>query len=431
MIFKLISGFKKFSFISVAILCAAFLSCATTFSVSNSVAIPEDFFGISPDSSTLNDEDCRFLDDFNATWIRTTIRWTSVEPQQGKWDFDHWDNYLANAEAAGKKVILILGFDNGWLFKDNKERRRMSKNQFPLFLNYVEQVVRRYGTRAVYEIWNEPNAIYWKGPKRDFFELSAAAVKKIREVEPEAVILAGSTFFVDRGFTRGLFKAGAMEDVDGFSVHPYGISPGETIKQYNQLLKIFKEFNYDGFMWITEVGYFTGPRPLFSLTRYPEYIVKTLSSLAIRADRVRNMIWYEMMNHYNPGEEKDPLNVLNYLGLMYPNRTFKPGADAFILTANFIAGSEYNPELPLREGVNRNITGLYFLKEDGTSVLIIWNDGSGKRNLRLTVPDAENLSRHNIHNREITALSDGTVLEIRREPVFITWNGGGQPRLFN
>ena len=410
-------------------LCIGLFSCASfSFSSEKPCPVPEDFFGISPDRSPLNKEDYDLLDDFNAAWIRTTIRWSEAEPQEGNWDFEYWDTYLAKAEAAGKKVIFILGFDNKWLYSNNKGRQKITAGELPYFLKYVEQVVSRYRTRVIYEIWNEPNVIFWKGSDKQFFALSAAAAIKIREVEPEAVILAGSTFRVSKSFTRGMFNSGAMEHADGFSVHPYASTPEATIKQYNKLKKILDEFKFTKPIWVTEAGYFTGPRPFFSTKRYPEYIVKTLSSLSARAGEIRNIIWYELMNNYNP-EEKSTLNPLKHMGLIYPNKTFKPGAEAFMLSAGYLAGTEYHPEYPLREGVSEKITSLYFLKDDGTSVLVLWKDGPGKRKLCLAVPNATNLSRHNIHNRDVIPLLEGQVLEVRREPVFITWNGGDPPRI--
>ena len=316
--------FKVCSLIVVVIVCAGFISCASTsFAGPNSVQVPSDFFGISPDRSPLNPEDYILLDEFNAAWIRTTIHWSSVEPEQGKWMFDRWDNYVAKAEAAEKKVIFILGFDNGWLFKDNKERRKLEDEHIPLYLNYVEQVVNRYGTRVVYEIWNEPNVIFWRGSNKQFYKVSKAAAERIRETLPEATIIAGSTFRIPGRFIRGLFKAGAMEHVDGFSAHPYGIDPIGTLRLNDKLRRILNENDFDKPAYLTEVGYFTGPRPVFSTDRYAEYIVKTLSGLAVRADDVRNVIWYELMNDYNPGEVKRPWYPLSYMGLIYPNRTPK------------------------------------------------------------------------------------------------------------
>ena len=422
---------KKIGIFIVISLCIGFLSCASvSFSGSNPCFVPEDFFGISPDRSPLNKEDFDLLDDFNATWIRTTIHWGSVEPEEGKWNFDRWDAYLAKAEAARKKDIFILGFDNGWLYDNNKEHRAFTDRELPYFLKYVEQVVGRYRTRVVYEIWNEPNVIFWDGTNKQFFTTSAAVAEKIRGIEPNATILAGSTFRVSKRFTRGMFNSGAMEDADGFSVHPYAFTPKATIRQYNKLMKIFNEFDFDKPVWITEVGYFTGPRPFFNTKRYGEYIVKILGSLSARSGEIRIAIWYELMDDYNPGEVKSPLNPLHYLGLIYPNKVFKPGAEAFMLTAGYLAGTEYHPELPLREGVSKNITSLYYVKEDGTSVLIMWKNSAGKRKMILEVPNAAGLSYHNIHNREITPLPDKPVLKVGREPVFITWNDGDAPRIY-
>jgi hypothetical protein len=417
-------------FTCVYLLCASFISCATNaFIRSEPVKIPEDFFGISPDRSPLDPEDFELLDDFNAAWIRSTIRWSGVEREEGVWDFRYWDEYIAKAEAANKKVILILGFDNGRLYDNNKEHRAFTEREIPYFLQYVEQVVSRYRLRIVYEVWNEPNFTYWDGTDKQFYTVSAAATRKIREIEPNAVILAGSTAFFDKSFTRGMFKSGAMESTDGFSLHPYAVSPARTVRQIDKLLMVYDEFNYDKPIWITEVGYSTGPISFCNIKRYPEYIVKTLCGIAIRADRVRNLLWYELMDNYNSGEVPNRLNPANYFGLIYPNRTFKLGAQAFMLTASFLAGSEHRPELPIRENISNNVTSLYFVKEDGTNILILWKTGLGSQTLRLVVPDIENISCHNINNMEIVTMESEAILEITRQPVFITWNGGGPPRL--
>jgi len=415
---------------AIATVCLLFLSCTTfSFAATEPCRVPEDFFGISPDRSPLNKEDFDLLDDFNAVWIRTTLWWSSVESKKGEWNFDQWDRYLEKAEAANKKVVFILGFDNGWLFKDNKEHRKLTDEAIPYFLNYVEQVVSRYRTRAVYEIWNEPNVIFWKGSNRQFYKAAVAAVNKARETEPKAVILAGSTFRVSKSFTRGLFNAGVMENADGFSVHPYGFTPRGTIKQYNKLKQILNELDFNKPVWITEVGYMTGPYPFFTTNYYAENIVKTLSSLAARSEEIRNIIWYELMNNDNEGEEKKPFNPLRYMGLIYPNKKQKDGAEAFMLAAGHLAGTTYNPELPLREGINKKITSLYFRKDNGSSVLILWNDEKKQASLQLAMPGAKNITRHNIHNRKTALLTEETVLEIGREPVFITWEGGASVQL--
>lgn len=420
---------KIFCFLAAVLSCANLVSCASGyFTVSESCSVPEDFFGITPERSDLEEDVIKLLDDFNAVWIRDTIRWSGVERGEGNWNFDSWDAYIDKAEAAGKKLVLVLGFDNPWLYENKKEHRDFTDRELPYFLMYIEQVVSRYKTRVIYEIWNEPNHVFWKGSDKNFFKVSAAAAKKIRETEPDAIILAGSTSRFDKKFTRGMFQAGAMNYTDGFSVHPYGTSPEDTIRQVDNLKKIYKEFNYEKPVWITEVGFSTGPISFCNIKRYPEYIVKTISGLAIRTDYIRHLIWYELMDEINPGETKGYFDPLNHFGLIYPNKTFKPGTHAFILTANLLAGTKHNPNLPLRENISSDITSLYFSKEDGTCVLILWKKGLGK-NLRLLIPEAENIQSHNIQNGEAKPLPRDSVIKITREPVIITWMSGEPPQI--
>jgi exo-beta-1,3-glucanase (GH17 family) len=81
-----------------------------------------------------------------------------------------------------------------------------------------------------------------------------------------------------------MFKAGAFDNVDGISLHPYSSDALHTVKQIDKLRKIMAEFNCTKPIWITEVGYAT--RGIYfsscNLETYPEYIIKTLSGLAVR-----------------------------------------------------------------------------------------------------------------------------------------------------
>ena len=432
------NSFSKLFVLSVLVFLFC-LSCASDpFAVPNPVLIPEDFFGITPGTGgNWETEDEKLLDGFNAVWVRSTIRWTDVEKEEGQWNFENWDRFVTRAEESGKKIILVIGFDSRWLYEDNKEHRNLTEKELPYFLKYVEQVAIRYRTRIVYEIWNEPNWLYWKGPAENFYPLSIAAVKKIREIEPNAIILAGSTSRVSERFTRGMAQSGALEDVDGFSLHPYAASPKGTIKQIEKLQKILDDLGYKMPIWITEVGYSTAPISFCNIKRYPEYIIKTLCGMAVRADIVPAIVWFELRNDYSKGQEPNRINPTWHFGLVYKDGTDKPGADAFRITARYLAGAEYRPEFPVREGITKNITSLYFIKPDGTNVLILWKNDAGKQKLRLSISGSIELIRHDINNGEEVLLATESLssddisvtLEVSMEPVFLTWMGEGKPGL--
>ncbi|MDR0598905.1 MAG: hypothetical protein LBG84_02315 [Treponema sp.] len=414
---------------AAALAAGLFLSCVSTpYGPPEPAQIPEDFFGVSPDRSPLEKEDFDLLDQLGTVWTRTTLRWSSVEPREGTWNFQHADNYVSKTVSAGKKLVYILGFDNPWLYQDRREHRDMTDREIPYFLAYTEQVVSRYrGKVAAFEIWNEPNWVFWKGSDEHFFALSRAAAAKARETDPHAVILAGSTARFSRRFTRGMIAAGALEHTDGFSIHPYSLSPRGTIRQVDKLRKLLDKADYRKPIWITEAGYATGGISPIRLDRYGAYIVKTLSGLAARSGAVRNVIWYELMDEYVPSAVPDHWNFEHFFGLIYPDRTLKPGARAFMLTAHHLAGAEYRPEFPRREGVFRGLVSLYFRKKDGTRVLLLWTESGDKRRIRLILEGAAGVFRQDIHGGPAVPLSADPEVEVGGDPLFVTWRGEAPP----
>ncbi|MDR2144457.1 MAG: hypothetical protein LBP29_08820 [Treponema sp.] len=411
-------GFAACVFAFFAVSCAS-----TSFSYPEAHVIPEDFIGISPDRTNLAPRYVEKLDEFGAAWIRTSIRWDSIEKEEGVWDFSGWDPYVDAAERAGKKLIFILCYDVPWLYKDLKQHRNFTERETAYFLKYVEQVVTRYrGRIGAFEIWNEPNGWFWYGSNRRFFALSAAVAKKVKELDPDVPVLAGSLFRATPGFIRGMFKAGAFDNVDGISLHPYASDALHTVKQVDKLRKIMAEFNCTKPIWITEVGYAT--RGIYfsacNLQSYPEYIIKTLSGLAVRG--TRNAVWYELMDERNPGDEEDLWWPGHFFGLIYPDGTLKN--EAFKLWSRHIPGAEYRPELPLRDNVPALVTSLYFRKGSEHSLLLWYNtvnDASPPRRLFLNVPGVLSLKKHNIATGEHEELNPETALSVGREPVFLSW----------
>jgi hypothetical protein len=418
---------KKFMLvvlIQTTLVLGTFISCvSTSFNGPTPRQVPEDFFGVSPDRINLA-EAIPILDELGAVWRRTTIHWDGVERQPGVWNFESWDRYVETANAGNKKIIFILGFDNPWLYSDNEQHRDLTEREIPYFLKYVEQVVSRYrGKVAAYEIWNEPNLFFWKGSDEHFFALSKATAQKIKEIDPNVQVLACSNSRVSEPFIRGMFKAGAMENTDGISIHPYASDAYHILHLVDRLRRIMKDFNYDKPIWITEVGF---PTDGFYFTfnkekRRPENIVKTLGGLAVRGE-VRSMLWYELQDDFNPEDVPDHWIFDRFLGLMYPNKTFKIGAESYKLTARHLAGSEYRPELPERENVSASITSLYFRKGN-QNILLLWNNNRGTRNIRLTVPGTAELSNYSIITGEAENLASGSALAVSRDPLFIVWEG--------
>ena len=135
------------------------------------------------------------------------------------------------------------------------------------------------------------------------------------------------------------------------------------------------------------------------------------------------------MDEYNQAGVPDRWNPSHFFGLIYPDKTLKPGARAFMLTASLLRGAEYRPELPLREGIAKVPGILFFRRDDGLNILFIWNEGRRRNPLRLSA--GAELTSYDILTGEGRPLGTEALLEPAREPLVITWTGGETPRLEN
>jgi hypothetical protein len=400
---------------------ALFCSCATSFSSGGSRRIPADHLGMAHGGYTRSAQEYALLDELGSVWIRRTFDWEDIEPEEGRWDFAEWDDYVDSAKAAGKKILATLAYDVGWIYEENEARRNIIPEKIPYYLRYVETVVRRYQDRIdAFEIWNEPNNpfYFWKGSDRDFFELARAATAKIKEIDPAIKVAAAGFWLAPQGFIRGMFESGAMEQVDILSFHPYAGSPRGAIRSYDRLLKIIGPYHFKGQIWITEIGFPT--RGIYigriSEDNYPEYIVKTLVGFAVRGVEVN--FWYELFDKKNRDEAVSRINPSQYFGLAYPDFTRKRGAAAFALCGRFIPGSEYRPELPRRIDLPAPVSALYFRGTE-TDALILWNDGNP---LRVRVLASGPAGReYDIVSGEGRDIPGELILDLDREPRILSW----------
>jgi hypothetical protein len=413
-------------------LCASlifFFSCASTFvPPSEGVLIPEDFFGLVHAGRTGKAEEYRLLDEMGVKWILNTFYWSGIESERGIFDFSGSDAYVDHAKKEGRKIIAVLGYAAPWLFPKGKDRRYISPENIPFFLSFVEETVRRYRGRVdVWEIWNEPNFMFWDGPDNEFFELSRLAARKIRETDPGAHILGGVFWRTPEAFIKAMYKAGAMEDLDGLAFHPYALNPQGAMKLYDRFTGVLAEIGYTRPVWITEMGYPTGGWFPSSVSReeFPAYVVKTLAGAAARGARV--LLWYELFDAHNEGRSAVWNSEKNF-GLVYPDYRRKAGSYAYELCARFLPGALYLPDLPRREGLPSSINSFYFRGKSGHT-LILWNDRESVQTANLFLPSSGLL--YDISTGESRPIGAETVLALGNMPLIVTWEDPDliEPRL--
>jgi hypothetical protein len=403
-----------------------FASCATTPLPPDPVkTIPDDFIGMVHAGRQKTLEEYALLDELGVTWILNTFYWSGIEPEENRWDFSNYDGFVDGGKKAGKKILAVLAYDTPWLYADGKTRKYVSKENLPQFLTFVEQTVTRYrGKVDAWEIWNEPNWIFWKGTKQEYFELTRAAVQKIKELDPDAPVIAGAFFRVpSKSYMDALFKSGAMEQVNAIAFHPYATSPASAVKLYDTFLNILDRHHFSGDVWVTEIGYPTGGWYPFrtSEDNLPSHVVKTIAGLAARGARA--VLWYQLFDPYNRGEVPNTLDSEDFFGLVYPDYSKKKGALAYALCARYLAGTEYRRDAPERQGIPDSVVCFYFRGQDGQNTLVLWNDQNSIVPLQIALSGSGQL--HDIVTGESSAVSPNAAIPLGKTPWIITWQDEG------
>jgi hypothetical protein len=381
--------------------------------------------------NTETPEEYTLLDEMGVKWILYTFYWHRIEQEKDQFDFSHYDSYVDKGKAAGKKVVAVLAYDVPWLYPDGKQRRYIAQEHIPRFLNFVEKTIEHFRGRVdVWEIWNEPNFMFWKGSNKEFFELAKVTTLKIRETDPQAYIVGGAFWRVPTNFIRGMFKAGAFEYVHGLAFHPYAVNPEAAVRLYDKFVAVLSEFNYSGDLWVTEVGYPTGGWYPTSVSedKQPAYVVKTITGIATRGARA--LLWYELFDSYNKGESQEPGNSEAYFGLVYPDYNRKKGCHAYSLCAAYLAGKEYRPDLIEKNRMPKTLIVFYFTDKAGNNTLVLWNDNPAAVSIPISLGNPGLL--HDVSTGDHTPIPGEIVLDIGSMPVILTWDNpeaGKGPRI--
>jgi hypothetical protein len=220
--------------------------------------------------------------------IRQPLRWAEIERRRGRYDFEHWDRYVA-ALARHRLRLLPILIDPP-RFRSSAPRRGARRGVYPPrrpadMGQFARRVAHRYGPRGSFwranpelrkvpirswQVWNEPNLpVYWR-PRpsaKGYARLLRAVSAGIRDADPRAeIVTAGVPQSVWRdsipqlAYLRRLYAAGAKRHFDTLGVHPYTDTHDELWSQLHAIRRVARRAGDHAPLWITEIGWATqGP----------------------------------------------------------------------------------------------------------------------------------------------------------------------------
>lgn len=257
-------------------------------------------------------------------WTREEFNWSLIEPTEGNYRWDFYDDLVDVASAEGISIYGLLCY---WSpYADAYTEQGVEQ-----YCRWARAVVHRYKTRVKHwEIWNEPNIFFWSGPKELYPRLLARAYETIKEEDPEAVVLGCSTSGVDEGFIRSVMDAGGPFDV--LTIHPYRGTLDD--QDYIRELAAVKELVGGRPVWITEMGF-----PSQLLTGYSERqqaaLVARVYLASLASGAIENVSWYDFRN-----DGVDPYYHEMNFGVVRSDFRPKPAYRALATIATTLKGKQ-------------------------------------------------------------------------------------------
>ncbi len=236
------------------------------------------------------------------------------------------------------------------------------------FLEYVDSLVSRYHDKIRYwELWNEPDygGAFWgvRANPRLYAVLYNATYRKIKSIDPTAVVIAGNTTNYGLWFLQQLASHIAPDCVpEGVGFHPYRSYPEDQLLPDMMALEEWIESvaGHQIPLWLTEFGWSTH-NDVDSLTQ-ANYLVRTYVQL-FSLPFVRGSFWF-----YFRDPEQFTFGREGGFGIVRYDLTPKPAFFAFSNMTHLLAESRFSQKIEFGDPM---IQCFEFIKPD-SRIRCIW-----------------------------------------------------------
>lgn len=316
---------------------------------------------------------------FNA--VKDDVFWSTAEPKPDQLRISpQWRSYLNTASGLNMSRLAILGYST--YFHDNAKPRTPQVMQ--PYLRYVNYVSRQLGNRvSFYEIWNEWDLEAPGDPQlsRDYAEVVRKAAPLIRNntanvAGTPAKILAGSVTpeGMNQGFADHLIESGAIDLVDGLSIHPYAhchASDGNNPEAWVRWLSNYEQHirnkaGRDVPLYLTEMAWPSHQGPCGNSKVTQALYMARIFFLARTVPNVKGMWWYDLFD-----DGPDRHDQEHNFGVLKQDLSPKPAYTMMQAIAPIVRDFTYDAEASV---LSDNVYKLYFDK-GAERVLVAWAIG--------------------------------------------------------
>jgi len=240
--------------------------------------------------------------------IRQDFLWSAIEKEKGKYNWSPYDSLVSELDHLGIRLLVTLNLNNP-IYTDGRPIRWAATDPADIegYAKFASAAALRYkSSHCIWEIWNEPNGKHTWAPCENatqYSVLALAACKAIRDVVPNATIIAPAMAGIHYEWLDTLFSSGLLKYIDGVSIHPYRDGPpplvpesvGKPLKKVQDLVAKYAPAGKKIYVVSGEWGYTTCLLPIgVSLQTQADYAARM--QLFNLYSGIPLTIWYDWKN---------------------------------------------------------------------------------------------------------------------------------------
>ena len=330
-----------------------------------------------------------------ASYFRCAFSWNAIEKARGRYDWTFWDSLVRLAEHYHVGLIPYVAYSPRWAVGDDKDFWKQPPVDPKLYGDFMNRIAARYrGRIAAWEIWNEPdNRDYWTGTAEQFAALTRIAARRIREADPNAVLVLGGMAYGPSPFLDHLIADEHLDRyVDVVAMHAYPETwlnaRAETVfQQWIPAVWEALEKNGSGAdLWINEMGYADYRfrpnqasvygidvfHPYEHTASYQAAMLFKFEVMALASERISLTGWYRI-DDFSPADTRLGSDEVNdHLGLVDLNGRVKPDLSAFEFFHRLLGGSVRRINSQVEHAADSQAVVDIFQRNDAKLIVIAW-----------------------------------------------------------
>jgi polysaccharide biosynthesis protein PslG len=420
-------GLALLYFLSIVLVINSLISKAQASFLKISPTIPNRL-GVGIHFTNPKPGEIEMLANIGIRWIRQDIYWQQTEIKKGEYDFSAYDDLLIKLGKHKILAIFILDYNHPFYDRGLSPYTDIGRKAFS---DWAVAAVKHFKDRGIlWEIYNEPNAGFWKPQPNvnDYIKLALTVGEAIHKTNPNEIFIGPATLEIALPFLEACFKAGLLKYWAAVTVHPYrGTNPETATSELQELRKLIHRYspqNKQISIISGEWGYPSIPYRDYKLdeTIQGKYLARMwLSNLE---NGVTLSIWYDWQD-----DGVEPINPEHHFGLVHntyrknQRLVYEPKASYFSAKtlANILNGFQFEQKISI--GKSKDHMLLFRNTKTRGIRFSVWTESNNEHKVKLPIyfGDFKVVNYVGQEQPSLSANYDGLSVTITNSPKYLIY----------